>query len=360
MACQATVARTWLVTNPTVLRIARSRRRRRTDVSSVCAMIPQASSISTKARMSGRPLTPDRSRTSGGGTAGSTVPGNCCFRVLMAAGLSRGFRRLTRNTLRGIGNGLTARAPAIVITPPLPSSVCSLVISGDSTTSPVTRSVTGPCGPLATTVSPTFLPSARSSRPPSAISPGASGRRPASTGGTTRPVTVCRPTRVTSSRPSSCAPPMAVTVNPETNASARSRGTACALTSPECGLPTVTSQSQPASAGSPITCDTLDPNTSAASTAASAAAIPTIAARTGTAARPRPVSNASWIPDTAAGDRPRPASRPASPRPGTGGRRRERRSARARGAASAARPGEQQREHRGPAQHGRGVEREPR
>ncbi len=81
VACQATVARTWLVTNPTVLRIARSRRRRRTDVSSVCAMIPQASSISTKARMSGRPLTPDRSRTSGGGTAGSTVPGNCCFRL---------------------------------------------------------------------------------------------------------------------------------------------------------------------------------------------------------------------------------------------------------------------------------------
>ena len=255
----------------------------------------------------------------------------------MAAGLA-GFRRLTRNTLRGIGNGLTARAPAIVITAPLPSSVCSLVISGDSTTSPVTRSGTGPCGPLASTVSPTLLPSARSSRPPSAISPGASGRRPASTGGTTRPVTVCRPTRVTSSRPSSSASPMAVTVNPETNVSARSRGTACALMSPECGLPTVTSQSQPATAGSPITCDTLDPNTSAASTAASAAAIPAIAARTGTADRPRPGSNASWMPDTAAGDSPRPASRPASPARGRSAAAARAPVRAARGAASAARP----------------------
>ena len=131
---------------------------------------------------------------------------------------------------------------------------------------------------------------------------------------------------------------MAVTVNPETNPSARNCGTACALISPECGLPTVTSQSQPATAGSPMTWDRLEPNTSAARTAASAAAIPTIAGRTGTAARPRPGSNASRIPDTAAGDSPQPASRPASRTPGRTGAVPRALARTARGADSAARP----------------------
>ena len=154
---------------------------------------------------------------------------------------------------------------------------------------------------------------------------------------------------------------MAVTVNPETNASARSRGTACALTSPECGLPTVTSQSQPASAGSPITCDTLDPNTSAASTAASAAAIPTIAARTGTADRPRPGLERQLDPRHRGRGQAPAGQPPRQPRTWTGGRR-PRNGARPRRPRRRQRrpPREQQREHRGPAQQGRGVEREPR
>ncbi|HEX7162916.1 MAG TPA: hypothetical protein VF223_16985, partial [Trebonia sp.] len=142
-----------------------------------------------------------------------------------------GSRRVTGNTLRGSGAWFTAAAPPSVITPPVPS----------------------------------------------AISSGARGSRPASTGGTAWPLTACMATTVTSSRPSSSASPMAVTVIPETNGSARSRGTACALVSPECGLPTVTSQFQPVTAGSATTCDRLSPNTSAASTAATAAVIPTIA-----------------------------------------------------------------------------------
>jgi len=54
-----------------------------------------------------------------------------------------------------------------------------------------------------------------------------------------------------------------------------------------------------------MTWDRLNPNTSAASTAATAAVIPTIAERTGTAATPPgPGSNASRIPSTAVGGQP--------------------------------------------------------
>ena len=48
----------------------------------------------------------------------------------------------------------------------------------------------------------------------------------------------------------------------------------------------------------------LDPNTSAAITAASATAMPAMAERTGTAVRSRPGSNASRTPDTAVGGNP--------------------------------------------------------
>ena len=56
----------------------------------------------------------------------------------------------------------------------------------------------------------------------------------------------------------------------------------------ECGLPTATSQFQPATTGSSMTWARLDPNTRAAITAASATAIPAMAERTGTAVRSRP------------------------------------------------------------------------
>ena len=72
-----------------------------------------------------------------------------------------------------------------------------------------------------------------------------------------------------------------------------------ALISPECGLPTVTSQSQPATTGSVTTWLRLAPNTSVAVTAAIAAAMPAMAERTGIAVRPRPGPNASRAPDTA-------------------------------------------------------------
>ena len=48
----------------------------------------------------------------------------------------------------------------------------------------------------------------------------------------------------------------------------------------------------------------LEPNTTAAITAASAAVVPTMAERTGTAVRSRPGSNARRTPDTAVGGNP--------------------------------------------------------
>jgi hypothetical protein len=51
-----------------------------------------------------------------------------------------GHQEIRGLNLPGIGISLTAAAPARVITPPVPSWVCSLVICGDRTTSPVMRS----------------------------------------------------------------------------------------------------------------------------------------------------------------------------------------------------------------------------
>ena len=106
-------------------------------------------------------------------------------------------------------------------------------------------------------------------------------------------------------------------MNPATCGLARSLGTVCALVSPECGFPTATSQFQPATTGSETTCARLDPNTSAAITAASATTMPRMAERTGTADRSRPGSKASRTPDTAVGGNPRRASQRAArePRP---------------------------------------------
>ena len=53
-----------------------------------------------------------------------------------------------------------------------------------------------------------------------------------------------------------------------------------------------------------MTWDRLEPNTTAAITAASAAVVPTMAERTGTVVRSRPGSNARRTPVTAVGGNP--------------------------------------------------------
>jgi hypothetical protein len=192
------------------------------------------------------------------------------------------------------------------MTPPEPSLTCSLVISGDSTTRPVMRSATTPRVVRALTSPPTLRCSARSSPPLRAISRGPRGSRPSRSGGATRPRSVWIPTTGTSWPPMSPSP-RAVAVKPARPASARSLEMVWAEVSPECGLPTATSQFQPASRGSPMTCARLAPNTSAAMTAPRASAVPRTAERTGTAVRSLPGSNARRIPVTAGVGNPRRA-----------------------------------------------------
>ena len=59
-ACQTMVRPTWLRTKPSARKIARSRRRRRTDVTSVCTSVPAATSASKPAPMLGRFEIPSR------------------------------------------------------------------------------------------------------------------------------------------------------------------------------------------------------------------------------------------------------------------------------------------------------------
>ena len=54
VACQATVWEIWPRRKPSVLRMARSRRRRRTEVTSACAVVPKASRATSPASRPGR------------------------------------------------------------------------------------------------------------------------------------------------------------------------------------------------------------------------------------------------------------------------------------------------------------------